>query len=128
MANKELDEARERLANVALLSLPASPKFDFSFEGLRRAQETLEVDLEAFRLETEKNDDLRNIASAPGVNHMTLHGFVISDEVHVFAYEFIHDSDLRKYTREAWHELRETQERLRRAAGGSDGGSLWGEF
>ncbi|RYP14114.1 hypothetical protein DL767_010422 [Monosporascus sp. MG133] len=101
MANKELDEAAERLANVALLSRPASPKFDFSFEGLRRAQEAQGVDLEAFRLKTEKNDDLRNIANAAGVNYMALHGFVISDEVHAFAYEFIHDSDLRKYTREA---------------------------
>ncbi|RYP81747.1 hypothetical protein DL770_005804 [Monosporascus sp. CRB-9-2] len=38
---------------------------------------------------------------------------ICSDEVHAFAYEFIHDRDLRKYTREAWHELWETQERLR---------------
>ncbi|RYP29964.1 hypothetical protein DL766_005110 [Monosporascus sp. MC13-8B] len=113
MANKELDEAAERLANVTLLSRPASPKFDFSFEGLRGAQEAQGVDLEVFRLKIEKNDDLRNIARAAGVNYIALHGFVISDEAHAFAYEFIHDSDLGKYTSEAWHELWETQERLR---------------
>ncbi|RYP64108.1 hypothetical protein DL771_008927 [Monosporascus sp. 5C6A] len=60
-----------------------------------------------------RNYDPRNIAGAAGVNYMALHSFVISDEAHAFAYEFIHGSDLRKYTREVLHQLRETQERLR---------------
>ncbi|RYP49338.1 hypothetical protein DL768_004963 [Monosporascus sp. mg162] len=131
MANKELDEAVESVREVGERGTPLAPsvaQVRLLVRGPGRAQEAEGVDLETFRLKTEKNDDLNSTASGAGVNEMALHGFVISDEVHAFAYEFIHDSDLRKVHQEGLARTVGDTGAPPVAAGGGGGGLVRGEF